>query len=156
MMGWNDNWTSVLWRCWLGVRKGIQPVKIWLMRCWRGYLSGKRCESLRCGPVDATATPSSLTTTTTTIVLRPFVRDYPGESVPEWFILLVLTYPGCPGKKAVKWLCVCVSVYLDCMKALLWNNLLIVEKEKLNFCSLCCYLCDVNAVMWTLSKTLTC
>ena len=23
---------------------------------------------------------------------------------PEWFILLVPAYPGCPGKKAVKWL----------------------------------------------------
>ena len=44
---WNDfsssssyaaGWPSVLWRCWLGVRKGIRPVKIWLMRCWQGYL----------------------------------------------------------------------------------------------------------------------
>ena len=26
----------------------------------------------------------------------------------EWFILLVLAYPGCPGKKAVKRLCVCL------------------------------------------------
>jgi len=31
-------WPSVLWRCWLGVRKGIRPVKIWLMSCWHGYL----------------------------------------------------------------------------------------------------------------------
>ena len=29
---------------------------------------------------------------------------------PEWFILLVPAYPGCPGKKAVKQLCVCVYV----------------------------------------------
>ena len=29
---------------------------------------------------------------------------------PEWFILLVPTYPGSPGKKAVKRLCVCVCV----------------------------------------------
>ena len=27
---------------------------------------------------------------------------------PEWFILLVPAYPGCPGKKVVKHLCVCV------------------------------------------------
>ena len=27
---------------------------------------------------------------------------------PEWFILLVPAYIGCPGKKAVKRLCVCV------------------------------------------------
>ena len=31
---------SVLWRCWLGGRKGIRPVKNWVVRCWRGYLSG--------------------------------------------------------------------------------------------------------------------
>ena len=29
---------------------------------------------------------------------------------PEWFILLLPAYPGCPGKKAVKRLCVCVCV----------------------------------------------
>jgi len=29
---------------------------------------------------------------------------------PEWFILLVLAYPGCPGKKAVKRLYVCMYV----------------------------------------------
>ena len=34
---------SVHWRCWLGGRKGIQPVKIWVMGCWHGYLSGARC-----------------------------------------------------------------------------------------------------------------
>ena len=34
---------SVLWRCWLGGRKGIRPVKNWVVRCWRGYLSGARC-----------------------------------------------------------------------------------------------------------------
>ena len=29
---------SVLWHCWLGVRKSIRPIKMWVMRCWRGYL----------------------------------------------------------------------------------------------------------------------
>jgi len=29
---------------------------------------------------------------------------------PEWFIFLVPAYPGCPGKKAIKRLCVCVCV----------------------------------------------
>jgi len=28
---------------------------------------------------------------------------------PEWFTLLVPAYPGCPGKKAIKRLCVCVT-----------------------------------------------
>jgi len=31
---------SVLWRCWLGGRKGIRPVKNWVVGCWRGYVSG--------------------------------------------------------------------------------------------------------------------
>ena len=46
---------SVLWRCWLGGRKGILPVKNWVVGCWRGYLSGERCR-LAYGPADATAT----------------------------------------------------------------------------------------------------
>ena len=27
---------SVLWRCWLGGRKGIRPVKYWVVGCWHG------------------------------------------------------------------------------------------------------------------------
>ena len=46
---------SVLWRCWLGGRKGIRPVKNWVVRCWHGYLSGARCRRAY-GPADATAT----------------------------------------------------------------------------------------------------
>ena len=34
---------SVLWSCWFGDRKGIRPVKNWVVRCWRGCLSGARC-----------------------------------------------------------------------------------------------------------------
>jgi len=45
----------VLWRCWLGSTKGIQPVKNSVVRCWHGYLSGTRCR-LAYGPADATAT----------------------------------------------------------------------------------------------------
>jgi len=46
---------SVLWRCWLGGRKGIRPVKNWVVGCWHGYLSGVMCISAY-GPADATAT----------------------------------------------------------------------------------------------------
>jgi len=46
---------SVLWRCWLGSRKGIQPVKNWVVGCWRGSLPGASCR-LAHGPADATAT----------------------------------------------------------------------------------------------------
>ena len=30
---------SVLWRCWLGIRKIIRPVKNRVIRCWCGYMS---------------------------------------------------------------------------------------------------------------------
>ena len=46
---------SVLWRCWLGGRKGTRPVKNWAVGCWHGYLSGARCR-LAYSPADATAT----------------------------------------------------------------------------------------------------
>ena len=39
-------WPLVLWRCWLGIRNGIRPIKIWLMRCWRGYLLARGADSL--------------------------------------------------------------------------------------------------------------
>jgi len=45
---------SVLWHCWLGIRKSIQPVKM-SVRCWCGYLSGARCRLFAYGPADATA-----------------------------------------------------------------------------------------------------
>ena len=35
---------NLVWCCWLGITQSIQPVKNWVMRCWRGYLSGVRCK----------------------------------------------------------------------------------------------------------------
>jgi len=46
---------SVLWRCWLSSRKGIWPVKNWVVGFWHGYLSGARCR-FAYGPADVTAT----------------------------------------------------------------------------------------------------
>ena len=42
---------SLLWRCCLGGRKGIWPVKQWAVGYWRSYLSGACCRH-----ADATAT----------------------------------------------------------------------------------------------------
>ena len=46
---------SVLWHCWLGIRKSIWPVKIhqWGVGC--GYLSAARCRLFAYVPDDATA-----------------------------------------------------------------------------------------------------
>jgi len=55
----------------LGGRNSIQPVKIWVMRCWCGYLSGASCKLSAYGPADATATPSSLASLKSRMV-QPF------------------------------------------------------------------------------------
>jgi len=72
---------SMLWHCWLGVRKSIWPVKNWVMRCWHGYLFGARCKWSAYGPADATDTPSSLASVKSRMVT-----------------FLVPVYPGCSGK----------------------------------------------------------
>jgi len=53
---------SVLWRCWLGGRKGIWPVKNWVVGCWCGCVWVKvqiciwhswcHCHSLSLAPVN--------------------------------------------------------------------------------------------------------
>ena len=51
---------SLLWHCWLGVRKSIWPIKNWMMRCWCGCLSGARCRLFAYGPAGATTIPKLL------------------------------------------------------------------------------------------------
>jgi len=46
---------SVLWRCCLGSRKGIRPIKNWVVGCWHGYGSGSRCRFAHV-PADTIAT----------------------------------------------------------------------------------------------------
>jgi len=46
---------SVLWHCWFGSSKGMQPVKNWVVGCWRGCVPGSRCR-FAYGPADGTAT----------------------------------------------------------------------------------------------------
>ena len=53
---------SAIWRCWLGGRKGIRPVKNWVVGCWRGCVWVKvqiciwpswcHCHSLSLAPVN--------------------------------------------------------------------------------------------------------
>ena len=64
-----------------------------LVGCWRGYLPGVRCR-LVYGPADAIATHCLLL-----------------QYNPDWFTFLVPAYPGSPGQRAVKRVCVCVCIY---------------------------------------------
>ena len=44
----------------VGWQEGHPACKNWVVRYWRGYLSGARCKWFAYGPADATVTPSSL------------------------------------------------------------------------------------------------
>jgi len=89
---------SVLWCCWLGSRKGMQPVKN--MEWWGAGV-------VVC--LEQAANDLHM------VQLMPLPPHHLLlQQNPGWFILLVPAYPGCPGKKAVKCLCVCV---LYCMRS---------------------------------------
>ena len=83
---------SVLWRCWLGGSKGIWPVKNWVMEYWRGCLSGVRCR--------LAADASWLA-----LMLQPLTVSR-FSKIQIGFTFLVPAYPGSPGKRAVKRVCV--------------------------------------------------
>ena len=84
---------SVLWHCWLGGRKGIRPVKNWVVGCWHGYLSGARCRVAH-DPADATATHCLLL-----------------QQIQIGFTFLVPAHLGSPRKGPLNG-CVCVCVLL--------------------------------------------
>jgi len=90
---------SVLWHL-VGRQEG-HLVKNWVVRCWRGYLSGARCRLAYAQLMPLPLTVSS--------------------KIQIGFTFLVTAHPGSPGKRAVKRVCVCVSsfVYL-----LVWDPLL--------------------------------
>ena len=93
-INWLVTVPSVLWRCWLGGRKGIRPVKNWVVRCWRGYLSGARC---RLHTAQLMPLPLSVSCF---------------SKIQIGFTFLVPVHPGSPGERAVKRVCVCVCVWL--------------------------------------------
>ena len=78
-------------RCWLGDRKGIRPVKNWVVGYWRGYLSGATCRLHM-----AQLMPLPLT-------VSCFNKIQIGST------FLVPAHPGSPGKRAIKRVCVCVA-----------------------------------------------
>ena len=76
---------SVLWRCWLGGRKGIWPVKNRVVGYWHGVCleRGADLHMTQLMPLPLTVSCSS--------------------KIQIGFTFLVPAYPGCPGKEAVKW-----------------------------------------------------
>jgi len=111
-------WLSVLWRCWLGSRKGIRPVKNWVVRCWRGYLQGADLHMAQLMPLLLTVSCSS--------------------KIHIGFTFMVPAHPGSPGKRAVKQVCMCVCV--------LHAYFLYVKNG--NCCVLNWQICQKNLLLW--------
>ena len=100
----------MLWRCWLGGRKGIRPVKNRVVGCWCGCLSGARCR-LAYGPADATATHLSLASVKSRLVL------------PFWYWLTWVVPEKGPLNGCV---CVCVCCYVIWKR---WQYSLVQEAQ---------------------------
>jgi len=75
-------------------RKGIRPVKNWVVRCWHGYLSRARCRLAYAQLMPLPLTVSCF------------------SKIQIGFAFLVLAHPGSPGQRAVKRVCVCVLLIM--------------------------------------------
>jgi len=91
-INWFNSKPSVLWRCWLGSRKGIRPAKNWVVGCWHGYVSGSRCR-FAYGPAVATSAHCLLL-----------------QKIQIGFTFLV-TAQGSTGQRAVKWVLLLLLIY---------------------------------------------
>ena len=93
----------MLWRCWLGGRKGIRPVKKlewWVAGVVICLEQGADLHMAQLMPLQLTVSCFS--------------------KIQTGFTFLVLAHPGSPGKRAVKWVCVCVSVVYN-LPSVLWH-----------------------------------
>ena len=89
---------SVLWRFWLGGRKGIRPVKNWVVGCWRGCLGwGADLHVAQQMPLPLTISCSNKSRLVFTFLVLAF-----------WYLLTRVVRTN--SKRAVKRLCVCVCV----------------------------------------------
>ena len=94
---------SVLWRCWLGGRKGIRPVKNWVVGCWRGCLGwGADLHTAQQLPLPLTISCSSKSRLVLTILVLPF-----------WYLLTrMVSDIFQKSSKTVVCVCVCFMKYL--------------------------------------------
>jgi len=76
---------SVLWCCWMGIRKSIRA-----MMCWCGYLMERCADCLHMVQLIPLPSPNP--------IISCLIYIQTG------FTFLVLAYPICPGKEAIKWM----------------------------------------------------
>ena len=101
----------------VGGRKGIRPVKNWVVGCWRGYLSGARCRLAYM----AQLMPLPLT-----------VSCF--NKIQIVFTFLVPAHPASPRERAVKRLCVCVCVCVCVKKSTVSNSQNVKDSSHGNKC----------------------
>jgi len=87
---------SVLWRCWLGGRKGIRPVKNewWVAGMVICLERGADLHMAQLMPLPLTV--------------------FCFSKIQIGFTFLIPAYPGSPGKRAVKRVCVCMLIQWCC------------------------------------------
>jgi len=96
------NCPSVLWRCWLGGRKGIWPVKNWVVGCWRGCLWwGADLHTAQQMPLPLTVSCSSKSRLVLAFLVLPF-----------WY-LLTRVDPDIFQTSSKTVVCECVCVYIS-------------------------------------------
>jgi len=108
---------SVLWRCWLGGRKGIRPVKNWvwgagMVICYLEW--GADLHLAQVMPLPLTVSSFS--------------------KIQIGFTFLVLAHPGSPRQRAVKRVCVCIAVCFACTEQKVINACCAVEVVGLCIC----------------------
>jgi len=103
---------SVLWRCWLGGRKGIRPVKSWVVGCWRGCLGwGADLHIAQRMPLPLTISCSGESRLVLTFLV-----------LPVWYLLTrVVPDVSQKSSKTVVCVCVCVCGYWIYVMVL-WKN----------------------------------
>ena len=128
---------SLLWCCWLGSKKGIRPVKNWVVGCWRVYLSerGADLHMAQLMPLPLTVSCFS--------------------KIQISFTLLVLAHPDSPEQRAVKWVSASVMTsWAGSDKRYLRHNVCLETKIIQNCLVLYCvrWLYTVMCTMiWTLT-----
>jgi len=96
---------SVLWHCWLGGRKGIRPVKNWVVGCWRGRLGwGADLHLAQQMPL-----PLTISCSIKSRLVLPFLV------LPFWY-LLTRVVPDRFQQSSKTGVCVCV-----CSPSVLWR-----------------------------------
>jgi len=113
----------LLWHRWFGDRKGIRPVKNWVVGCWHGYLSGARCTAsemtytVSSGALNSTPIQSNADLHMAQLMPLPLnVSCF--SKIQIGFTFLVPAHLGSPGRRALNG-CVCACVHacvVHCVK----------------------------------------